>query len=117
MTALRIGQTRVHAHKLVYETAQEMARALYGDLMRNNVAYAGWKKACESFGDDISNPLVLERRFLEEVVPHLIEQARATLAEMLGQPINEGLKKSIYDALLKDAPFRAGRLKAQGRLK
>lgn len=109
------GKT-VHAHKLVAKTAQDMSRELYASMMSNNIRFAAWKKTCEDFGDGSSLlPTQYEELFVVEMFPNLIEEARATLASLLAQPISEDLKNEIHDALIKDAPFRAGRLKARSQ--
>jgi hypothetical protein len=52
----------------------------------------------------------LEIRFLELKWPELVEDARATLANMLSTGISQELKDTIFDALIKDEPLRKARL-------
>lgn len=116
MSVIRqLNGSTVHAHKLIVKTAKEMAHELYNSMMLNNERFEKWKKVCELYGDGSNlTPAQYEELFVNEVFPSLIEQSRATLAGLLEQPISKVLKDEILDALLKDAPFRAGRLKARG---
>lgn len=103
----------VHAHKQVLHTALGMAYELYDLVMRDNEAYATWKRLCPDL-----TPEFLERKFVELMAPRLLEAARATLASLLTTPINEHLKMEIHDALVKDNRFVAGRMRAKAaRLK
>lgn len=94
-----------HCHALIRATAIEMAGELYDLMMKNNQQYAEWKR----MHPDLSL-VQLEIRFIELKWPELIEDARATLAQMLGMPGNEELKETIFDALCKDEPLRRARL-------
>lgn len=58
----------------------------------------------------------LEIRFLELKWPELIEDARTTLARMLGGNISEELKMQIHDALVKDNGLRMARMARQQSL-
>lgn len=93
-----------HAHYLVKETAEAMARELYDTVMQNDFWYAYWKR---------QNPglegKALEDRFVQRNLARLLPQARATLAKMLAEPGDSVLKEQIYDALLKDATLVRGR--------
>lgn len=93
-----------HCHKLIRATAIEMAGELYDELMANNEQYAEWRAMTP-------DRTAVEREILwiEAKWGELIEDARATLAMMLGQPINEALKSQIFQCLIDDAPLRAAR--------
>lgn len=94
----------LHCHHLIAETAKDMARELYAKVMQDNDVYADWKAQC----NDIT-PELAERMFVKMTWPNLVEQARATLAAMLAQPIAEVLKDQISDALIKDNGLKRGR--------
>jgi|SRR5882724_10376816 len=94
----------VHCHKLVAQTAKEMAGALYEEVMRDNTLWANWKAQCP----DLTPPR-LQAMFIELMWPKLIEQARATLAKLLATPLSESLKQQITDALIKDNTLMRGR--------
>lgn len=83
---------RIACHKLVAETAQEMARHLYELNAINNEFFARWPK---------------RRAFVNVMWPSLIDQARATLAAMLQSELGDSLKKDIHEALLLDHSLRA----------
>lgn len=95
-----------HCHPLLRATAIEMAGELYDLMMKNNVQWEEWKK----LNPELSTLAQYEIRFLELKWPELIEDARATLAQMLARPIGEDLKLQIHDALVKDEPLRRARL-------
>jgi hypothetical protein len=98
------------AHKLVVETAKELAHAMYGDIMQaDNTLYAGWKQQCAEL-----TPACAEQLFVELMYPKLIEQARATLGRMLGDPTMQAVHETLYEALTKDYLFTQGR-RAKGR--
>lgn len=97
------------AHPMIWQTAVAMAHSMYDDLMMNNSLYAMWKKQCPEL-----TPKELEARFVAQMAPKLLEQARATLAKLLGRPGNEGLKPAISDALIADATVRIGRKTGSG---
>lgn len=96
-----------HAHFLVRKTAIEMAESIYEDLMTDNTIYANWKALCPDL-----TPRKLQSQFIALMAPKLIEQARATLANMLGTNIPQSLKDQIFDALIKDAALIRGRTEA-----
>ncbi len=95
-----------HCHPLIRATAIEMAGELYDLMMKNNEQWGEWKK----LHPELSTLAEYEIRFLELKWPELIEDARATLAGMLGTAIDEALKSSIYDALVKDQGLRMARM-------
>lgn len=96
---------KVHAHKLVEQTAREMAHAIWDEAMsRDNELYRGVLRA----NPDCTVAQV-ELRFVRAILPRLLASARTTLAGMLGPGGNENLKPQIYEALLKDAALARGR--------
>lgn len=97
-----------HCHPMIRATAIEMAGELYDLMMKNNQQYAEWKRMHPEL-----NIAQLEIRFLELKWPELIEDARTTLARMLGSGISEELKMQIHDALVKDNALRHSRLARQ----
>lgn len=96
--------SNVHCHKLIRATAIEMAGELYDQVMKDNKIYEYWKTICPDL-----TPTLSEILFIEKMWPHLIGQARATLAKMLTTNISEDLKQTVYDALCKDATLKRGR--------
>lgn len=102
-------QKTLHAHKLVYECACKMAEELYDMIMVSNDLYAHWKKSCENeFQLFESEPA--QKRFVELIAPKLLEEARKTLATLLGQPSTpDAMKVEIHDALVKDYSLKRGR--------
>lgn len=95
-----------HCHPLLRATAIEMAGELYDLMMKNNQQYEEWKR----LHPELKTAGELEIRFLELKWPELIEDARATLAQMLAGNASEELKVTIHDALVKDNPLRLARL-------
>lgn len=93
-----------HCHELIRATAIEMAGELYDLMMQNNEQWAEWQAM-----HPMLSKVELEIRFIELKWPELIEDARATLAQMLGGNIGEDLKERIFDALVKDEPLRRAR--------
>lgn len=84
-------ERKLPCHPLVAETAREMAAALYEEEAKNNDWFA-------------LNPD--QEQFVSLTAPRLLEQARATLAQMLGGTSDEVLKKEIYQALVMDNTLR-----------
>ncbi len=95
-----------HCHPLIRATAIEMAGDLYDLMMKNNVQWDEWKK----LNPDCQTLAQYEIRFLELKWPELLEDARTTLARMLGGNASEELKVAIHDALVKDNALRAHRI-------
>lgn len=93
-----------HCHKLVAETAQAMAHELYDTMMQDNVWYDCWKE---------KNPgatgKAMEARFVNANWGKLVENARATLAQMLAGGLDESLKEEIMEALCLDHTLIRGR--------
>lgn len=96
---------KVHAHKLVAETAEGMAHELYDTLMGDNAWYDAWKRK----NYDTRSPKALEHRFIAAHLGKLVPQARAVLAGMLRTNIDEGSKQDILDALCADNELVMGR--------
>lgn len=94
-----------HCHELIRSTAIEMAGELYDIMMKNNTQYNEWKRLHPEL-----NAVQLEIRFIELKWPELIEDARTTLTSMLTMPVDQKLKDSIFDALLKDNALRHSRM-------
>lgn len=95
-------------HELIAATAKELAGVLYEELMKDNFAFKDWQQ----MNPDVT-PVNLQARFIAKTWPKLIEQARATLAKMLGTPIADDLKDLISDALILDNTL-LGRAKGPG---
>lgn len=92
-------------HKLVKETAEGMATAVYEEMMSaDNKYYQSWKRANAPLTGD-----KLQLKFIERNWPRFIEQARSTLAEMLARNIPEALKAEISNALILDNSVKRGR--------
>jgi hypothetical protein len=77
------------AHELVAETAKEMAGAWYEEAAHDDEFYAFYPS---------------QNKFIKREWHRFIEQARQTLASMLGRVgVDEWQKEQIFDALLKHA--------------
>lgn len=99
------------AHELVWKTAQEMALALYEEVMSgNNAMYADWKNNWPE-----KTPEERQQLFCQLIAPKLLEPARAILASMLSDPSKAHLHESIYDSIIKDNAVRASRVTPPGR--
>lgn len=86
---------KVHAHKLVAKVATEMAAALYdAACSRSNKFYK-------------ENPNA--QIYVNATWHNFLDQARATLAEMLKGNHPEDLKETIRNALIQDNLLRRGR--------
>lgn len=101
------GQGRgLNAHRLIAETAIEMAQELFELYAQENDFYRKMR----------ANGQVSEKQarlvFVERVAPRLLEDARQQLTGMLGladDVVSPMLKEEIYEALLKDNDLRAHR--------
>ena len=93
-----------HCHKLVADVAWSMAHETFDELMKDNVWWDRWKLRWPGYSTK-----QLENIFVRRAWPEQIEPARATLAGMLGQPIDEELKIQIHEALCLDATLTRGR--------
>ena len=96
--------TELHAHKLVAETAENMAHELYDVMMQDNEWYSVWKK-CHP-GLSVKG---LETAFVRRNLTQLIPKARAILAAMLTGPYDDDMKDKIHEALLLDWTLIKGR--------
>lgn len=101
---------RVYAHRLVAKTAREMAEVLFEEVMRDNTVYAAHKRICPELTPQMQRSL-----FVSLMTPHLLENARATLAGMLAGPYPESLKSKISDALILDQELSHHRNRAMRR--
>lgn len=102
--ANKVGKSGAHVHFLIAGVAQGMAHEVYAELMQRNDWYSLWKA---EFPD--LNSKQLEERWVSRNWGKFIEGARATLAGMLAQPLDEVQKQDILDALIKDASLKKGR--------
>jgi hypothetical protein len=93
-------------HELIAETAKDMAKALFEELCKDNHWYTS----------QVKSGLVTEASFVEFTYGQLIEQARTTLAGMLGGGFPEDLKAVIFDALVKDSELPRKRNFHEGKL-
>jgi hypothetical protein len=98
---LRAVKPRKHAHQLVYQTAWEMAAAVFDDVMKDDKKLALWKELTPDIQLGKS-----QRIYADLAWPHFAEQARATLAAMLDGHLPDDMKEQISDALEKDNAFR-----------
>lgn len=86
----------VYCHKLVAETAKNLARAAYEHIaVRNNEFFA-------------QNPSM--EAFVAKTWPGFVEDARTTLVKMLSGSYPEELKQEIYQAIVLDNQLTRGRL-------
>jgi 3-methyladenine DNA glycosylase AlkC len=85
-----------HCHKLIGETAKEMAAATYEFLAKQSDAW---------YAKNPSQDL-----WVKQAWPLYIEEARRTLASLLGTNISDDLKDQIHDAIIKDGSLRRGRV-------
>lgn len=96
----------LNAHRLVAETAIEMAQELFEVYAQENDFYRKMRA-----GGQVSEKQA-RRLFVERVAPRLLEDARQTLTGMLGMGddvVSARLKEDIYEALIKDNELRAKR--------
>lgn len=82
------------AHRMIRDTAYEMAAAVWEQCAKNNDWY---------------NKFPNQKVFANNEWPKFVGEARATLAEMLKGNIDEDLKERIADALIKDTYTRPPR--------
>ncbi len=94
---IRMGKKREgHCHKLVAETAKQMAGAVYEEMARKNNEWYS------------QNPDM--RAYVDRSWGFFVEDARRVLANMLGQrTISESEKENIYEALILDKSLVRGR--------
>lgn len=100
--------TGLNAHRMVAQTAVEMAQAQFELYMINdNALYRSLRENLTA--------RQIRTAFLAKAAPMLLEEARLALTNLLSQPdfvVPVKMKDEIADALIKDTDLRAGRLKA-----
>jgi hypothetical protein len=100
----------LNAHRLVAETAVDMAQELFEVYARENEFYRALRA-----GNQITEKAA-RLVFVERVAPKLLQDARQALALCLTQlDVSEGLKEEIAEALILDAPLQASRLVAESQ--
>lgn len=82
-------------HRMIAKLARDMAAAVYEE----------WASKSDKFYEEHRS----QEDYADESWPLYVEAARTTLAKMLTGPLNEGLKNSIADALVKDNALRTKR--------
>lgn len=99
----------LNAHRLVAETAIEMAQELFEEYARVNEVYAAMRAKGKS-------EKALRRIFVKRVAPKFLEEARKALSNMLIQEhVSQMAKDEIYEALILDNELRANRVVAKDR--
>jgi hypothetical protein len=98
------SKPQAHCHKRIAEVAKEAAAELYEVVMGDNAVRAEWKRQNPG-----ASELALLSRFVARNWGNCIPFARATLAQLLTQPIDESLKIEIHEALTLDASLMHGR--------
>ena len=101
------GMRELHVHELVLATARGMTLVDYENLMSSNDIRAAWKAKHPG-----ASELGLQAAFVKRYLAAHVEGARAMLAGILGQSIDEKLKLTIHDALVKDMTLVRGRAMA-----
>jgi len=102
---------KIHAHKMIADIAVNMANEIFEEAMRrNNELYRQVRKQNEELSLESCR-----KKYVREIAPTLVGEARATLSRMLGTSISEELKKNIHEALLMDAALSRGRNRAERR--
>jgi hypothetical protein len=101
----------IYGHKLVVDTAVQMAHELYDSMMMQNQWWEEWKRLNPG-----ASRHTLEQRFVNKNLPLLVPQARAALAKCL-QPgqvpgLTERQKEEIAEALILDNQLVASRAAA-----
>lgn len=98
------------AHKLVMQTAIEMANELFEVYARNNGTY----RALRAGGQVTAEGARLA--FVDRVAPRLLEDARKALTDCLSLPesrLSKRQKDEIAEALIADTDLRANRFVAE----
>jgi len=96
---------QIHCHVQVAAVAKEATSELYETLMGDNLMYETWRKQHPGTSDKRLRQLFVDRNW-----PRCIPFARATLARLLTTPIDEKVKESIMEVLVKDASLVRGRV-------
>lgn len=92
-------------HKLIAQTAREMAAEAYEVLAQDNAFHRMWP----NLGG-----------YVQQMWPAYVADARAILAGMLRGDLDEGVKQIIAEALMLDRPLRdkkVGTLTEQGKVR
>jgi hypothetical protein len=96
----------LNAHRLVAETAVEMANEMFEDYARDNAIYRGMREA------GLTTERAARKQFVLRVAPRLLEDARQSLVSCLAEPddrVSAHMKREIYEALIADNDLRANR--------
>lgn len=95
------SKVNVYAHKLIAETAVQMAHELYDTMMQDNQWWEQWKRQNPG-----ASRKVMERRFVNRNIALLVPQARAALAKCLqpGQAsgLSQAQRDEVAEALILD---------------
>lgn len=95
-----------HAHKMVAQTAQEMAKVVWDQIMTTRGDLFDKQRAANP---DMTTAQ-LEEHFCSVLWPTMLDEARGALAGMLRNPSIDHLQAQlIYDALRLDASLMRGR--------
>lgn len=90
-----------YCHELVRDTAKALAGAIYESAMVHNENYEIWQRMC------VDLPKAKHQdEWIRLMWPRMLDDARATLAQMLAGPISEDLKSRIHNALILDSELR-----------
>ena len=108
----KLKSRKIYAHELVLKTATGMAEEIFEVIMSDNTAYREFKDECERSGFSRDE---IRAKFVEMMIPGLLQPARATLATMLADPANAYCHDQIADALIKDWPLHVGRTRDNRR--
>lgn len=106
MIKRKVPQSGAHCHIMIAKVAQGITREMFDNLMHHNDLYATWR----SHFPEGTPTATLEDEFVKKNWGAQIPAARATLARMLTQPIPDGLKNEITEALILDATLMKGRV-------
>lgn len=99
------GKHKLHADPLVLSTAQGIAEEMFVTFItagsKGNELYENMK---------VANPgrdnVWLQERFVRRMTPLLLNEARATLARLLGVTKEKDLQDKIHCALVRDSTLR-----------
>lgn len=100
----------LNVHRLIAETAMEMANELFEVYARENDVYRKMR------ADGQVTEKQAREFFVMRMMPKLYEDARANLASCLAEPddrVTPKMKEDIYEALCLDNDLRANRLVAR----
>lgn len=94
-----------HCHELIAETAQAMAHEVWDELATRDDNWLRWWKS-QHPGKALA---FLEKAWVASHWARFIPGARAILAGMLANPIDETQKTRIHEALVLDSTLKRGR--------